>query len=236
MEIRKIDNRNIYEEIAAQIEKQIISGKLKPGDKLPSAKELSERFEVGRSTIREALSALKAKGLLEIRQGERSRVKQWEASELPFPDLQQLLIGKDHVLELLEARKALEIANAALAAEKRTDADLRRLERIIHAMSKHLGNEAEGERADLEFHESLAQATHNSIMVRLLETISEQMEAGIRETRRLYMYSDPSVSEQLWREHQDIYEGVREGDPGKAEESMRRHLFHVEQVLFRFLK
>jgi GntR family transcriptional repressor for pyruvate dehydrogenase complex len=231
MDFPKFETRKIYEKIAAHLEEQIVGGVLKPGHKLPSTKELSEAYQVGRSTIREALSALKAKGLLEIRQGEGSYVRKVQPEDVRLQGLEALLLSKEAVLELLEARKALETANAGIAAEKRTDADLAAFERVLAAMEAHLGNEEEGERADIDFHRTLAAATHNSIMVRLLETISGQMELAIRKTRRLQMYANAAVSEQLWYEHQAIYAAVREADPAAAQQAMRDHLCHVERML-----
>lgn len=235
MEIKKITKQKIYEEIANQIKEQLVSGVLKPGDKLPSTKELTERYAVGRSTVREALSALKAWGFIDIRQGEGCYVKEVNVSEVGKPDFQTLIMNKQTILELIEARKALEVSNAALAAEKRTEADLIALDAILQQMQLNLGNEAEGEQADFQFHLKLANATQNTIMVRLLETISGQMETAIRETRRLQMYANRQVSEKLWSEHQQIYDAVKQGDARKAEEAMRHHLFHVERVLTQFL-
>lgn len=235
MEIAKIHRSKIYEEIAEQLKAQILAGALKPGDKLPSAKELTERFQVGRSTVREALSALQAMGIIETRQGEGSYVK-----ALPLADsLQQALGGlkleRETTLELLEARKALEAANASIAAQKRTDADLERLEGLLDQMERHIGEEEIGEQVDLMFHVALAEATHNSIMAQLLHTISSQMETAIMETRRLQMYANKTVSEQLWFEHREIVRAVRAGDPELARRKMLEHLLHVEQVLTQYL-
>ena len=185
MEISKISSRKIYEEIASQIKQQIVSGRLIPGEKLPSTRELSEMYQVGRSTVREALGALKAIGLLEIHQGEGSFVRTIKSEEMNMPSLESLLMNRETILELLEARKSLEVSNAALAAEKRTEEDLLNFEQILKAMEQGHGDEAKGEKADILFHLTLAKATHNSIMRRLLETISSQMELAIRETRRL---------------------------------------------------
>ncbi|WP_331436810.1 FadR/GntR family transcriptional regulator [Gordoniibacillus kamchatkensis] len=106
---------------------------------------------------------------------------------------------------------------------------------MLKTMEANLGNEEEGERADVEFHRTLAAATHNSIMMRLLESISGQMELAIRETRRLQMYADKAVSKQLWMEHSAIYCAVRDGSPEAAQQAMRDHLLHVERMLEPFL-
>lgn len=236
MDIHKIKPRKIYELVAEQIKEQITSGRLKPGDKLPSTKDLSERYQVGRSTVREALSALKAMGLVEIHQGEGSYVRSIESRDVDLPEFDALLMSRETLLELIEARKTLEISNAALAAEKRTAEDAAKFRRVLARMEETLGDEAEGERSDIEFHLILAEATHNSILVRMIESISAQMQTAIRETRRLQMYADRAVATQLWREHQAIFEAVEDRDPAGASEAMRRHLFHVEQVLVKFMK
>jgi GntR family transcriptional repressor for pyruvate dehydrogenase complex len=236
VDIQKISSRKIYEVIADQIQKQITGGVLKPGDKLPSTKDLAEKFQVGRSTVREALSALKAMGLLEIHQGEGCYVRSIESQDLDLPVFDSLLMNRETVVELIEARKALEISNAGLAAQKRTTEDVAKFEEILRNMEHFLGNETEGERSDMLFHLTLAKATHNSLMIRMIDSISTQMQTAIRETRRLQMYSIKTVSKQLWQEHKAIFEAIRDQDAEAAQEAMKRHLFHVEQMLVKFLK
>lgn len=236
MEIQKITARKIYEVIAEQLKERIVSGALKPGEKLPSTKELSEAFQVGRSTVREALSALKAMGLVESHQGEGSYVKKFESQDVGLPKFHTLLMSRETLIELIEARKALEVSNAALAAEKRTQADLERFEAVLRRMEEHLGSEEEGERTDVEFHVALAEATHNSIMVRMIDSISSQMQTAIRETRRLQLYAKEEVARQLWQEHAAVYEAIKKQDAAAAQEAMRKHLFHVEQVLMTYMK
>lgn len=236
MKVSRIRKQKIHEEIAEQIKEKILKGELLPGQKLPSTRELSELFQVGMSTIREALSALKAMGLVESRQGEGSYVRSFSPDEMMLPELDTLLLNKETILELIEARKVLEVSNAALAAEKRTDEDLAAFAHILEEMENHLGHMEIGEQADLKFHQTLAAATHNSIIVRMLEAIAGQMETAIRETRRLEMYGNPSVSERLFREHTRIYEAIRDGDRTRAMEAMNDHLHHVETILFRYLK
>ncbi|MEB3101507.1 FadR/GntR family transcriptional regulator [Ferviditalea candida] len=235
MDIPKISARKIYEEITEHIKQEIMSGSLSPGEKLPSTKELSERFAVGRSTTREALSALKAMGLIEIRQGEGCYVRRIEPKDVDIPVF-SLLMSKETILELLEARKSLEVANAAMAAVKRTDEDLRQFAEILDRMGSHLGDEEVGEHTDLRFHQTLAGATHNSIMVRLLNSISEQMQDSIRGARRTMMYADLSEAETLHQQHLAIFEAVRVRDEEQARHRMREHLDHVESVLKASLK
>ncbi|MBN2984193.1 MULTISPECIES: FadR/GntR family transcriptional regulator [Cohnella] len=239
MEVTPLTKRNHYEEITEQLKNQILEGKLKIGDKLPSTKEMSERFGVGRSTTREALSALKAMGLIEIRQGGGCRVISSRlsaaSSDIRLPELDSLRLNRSTLLELLEARQSLEVSNARLAADKRTDADLRQLSAIVREMEQTIGDDLDGERTDLQFHLALAGAAHNSILLRLFESITGQLEQAIREIRRVELYANRSVAERLFREHSAIYDAVARRDAAAAGESMRLHLEHVESILTKYV-
>lgn len=234
MEIVKLKKRNHDEEIIVQLKTLMANGTLKPGDKLPSTKELCERFGVGRSTMREALSALKAMGLIEIRQGGGCRVLGANPDGFAPPELESLRMNRQTLLHLLEARRSLEVANAAIAAEKRTEAELTELARIVARMDRAIDDDAEGERTDLAFHAALAKMTHNPIMEQLFASIVGQLEKFIREVRRAELYANRSVAAQLLREHQAILEAVEAGDADQAAQQMSQHLHHVERRLMKF--
>ncbi|MWC29269.1 FadR/GntR family transcriptional regulator [Paenibacillus sp. MMS18-CY102] len=232
MDVAKLDKRNHYEEIAEQIRTLIESGKLKVGDKLPSTKEMSERFGVGRSTMREALSGLKAMGLIEIRQGGGCTVVRTqplaESSGLtPTPTL----LDGTSLLELLEARQSLEVSYAAIAASKRSESDVEQLRLIIAHMVEAAGDEEAGEKLDVAFHQAIAHATGNSVMMRLFETIMQQTETAIRAVRRIEMYTNKSVADQLLCEHNIICEAIAAGDGELAASAMQEHLQHVARIV-----
>lgn len=235
MEIVKLKKRNHDEEIVRQLRALMANGTLKPGDKLPSTKELCERFGVGRSTMREALSALKAMGLIEIRQGGGCRVLAPSPAGFRPPELESLRVNRETLLHLLEARRALEVANAAIAAVKRTDADLAKLGRIVAEMGDAIGDDAEGERTDIAFHEALAAMTHNPILERLFASIVSQLEKAIRDVRRVELYANRAVAERLLQEHRAICDAIISGDESGAARRMTRHLQHVERILTKYL-
>lgn len=235
MEITRLTKRNHYEEIKDQLQQMIMDGKLKVGDKLPSTKEMSESFGVGRSTTREALSALKAMGLIEIRQGGGCRVIRNSPSDITLPELDSLRMNREILLELLEARQSLEVSNASVAALKRTDEDLTEFKLLIAQMERSVGQDVEGERTDLLFHLTLAKATHNSIMLRLFESIANQLETAIREVRRVELYANQQVAQRLYMEHSAIYEAVLKQDSELAGLRMKQHLQHVENILMKYL-
>lgn len=235
LDVAKLSKRNHYEEMTEQLKRLITDGKLKVGDKLPSTKQISEQFGVGRSTTREALSALKAMGLIEIRQGGGCRVISSTPAEVELPELQSLRLNRETVLELLEARESLEVSNASIAASKRTDADLAVLSSLIDEMKRSAGDEAEGERLDLQFHLTVARATHNTIMVRLFESIMGHIETAIHDIRRVELYANTAVAERLYGEHLAIYEAIRLQDAALAGDRMKQHLRHIESIVLKHL-
>jgi GntR family transcriptional repressor for pyruvate dehydrogenase complex len=235
LEVEKLSKRNHYEAITDQVKQLILDGKLKVGDKLPSTKQMSEQFGVGRSTTREALSALKAMGLIDIRQGGGCRVIRNAPVEMELPELASLRLNRETVLELLEAREALEVSGAAIAAVKRTDEDLKQLGDLIEEMKRTVGDETEGERLDLQFHLTLAKATHNSIMVRLFESIMNYIETAIHDIRRVELYASEAVAERLYKEHSAIYEAIEQQDAECAADRMKQHLQHIESIVLKHL-
>lgn len=221
-----IKPRKGSEIVAEYLENQIRSGVYPPGSKLPTVAELAEGFEVGRSTVREALSALKAKGYLEIRHGGGTFVsKNW-------PDQQKDPFSRTESLrEVIEVRKFIEGGCASLAAERRTDGDLGKLQEILSVMEANLNDEHASEQADVRFHLSVAEASHNTLLIQLMQSLNSRLEASIGEFRRLWFYADRSSAEQLLKEHRAIYEAIEAGDGALASERMMRHLIKVEATL-----
>ncbi|MGJ9459913.1 FadR/GntR family transcriptional regulator [Oceanobacillus sp. CF4.6] len=235
MEPFKVKTVKIYEEVAEHIKKQILDGKLKPGEKLPSDKELCELYSVGRSTIREALSALKFMGLIQSRQGEGSIVRKVDPEDIGMPDFTGLLLSDQTILELMEARKLIEISNVQLAAKNRDGRNLKKLQQIIDQMEANLLENNESEKEDMLFHQTIAQGTQNSIMVRLLDTISEPMEKAMKEIRRMG-FSNPLSTILVLSEHKVIYQAIVEQDAEKAQNAMQKHLEHFEYELKNHMK
>jgi GntR family transcriptional regulator, transcriptional repressor for pyruvate dehydrogenase complex len=230
--VNKMSSEKIYEKIAEHIKQQILNGDLLPGQRLPSVKELCELYGVSRSTVREALSALKIMGLIETRQGEGSTVSKINPADLDMPDFQQVLLSEKTILELAEARKTLELSNAELAAQKRTNEDLKKFQEILNKMELNLldKNEIECEKLDIKFHFALAQSTQNSIIVRLLDTISSPLEKTMREIRKM-SYSNPEFTKNIFNEHHQIYLAILNQDSLAAKEWMSKHLLRFEEEI-----
>lgn len=233
MEYEKIQSKKIYEEIADAIEKLIINGALQPGDRLDSVEKLASNYAVSRSAIREALSALRAKGLLDIRQGEGTFVRHFDATQINFPITQAILMKKEDITHLLEMRQIIEVGAAGSAAIHRTPEDIEALKRSLDSMEKTLQAVGFGEEQDLAFHAALANASHNPLLVTFLNQVSELMLETIRETRKLYLYTKKETMETLYEEHLKIFEAIVAKDVAGAQLAMQQHLNNVETLLQR---
>ncbi|KAA6450717.1 FadR/GntR family transcriptional regulator [Bacillus swezeyi] len=231
MKYKQIKTKKIYEEVAEALLESIKNGEIQPGDKLDSVQLLAESFQVSRSAVREALSALKAMGLVEMRQGEGTYVKRFEPEQVSIPLSAALLMKKKDVAELLEVRKILEIGAVSGAAQKHTDEDLEHMRTALQDMKRADGNGELGEKADLAFHLALAGASQNDLLKGLMNHVSSLLIETMRETRKIWLFSKKTSVQRLYEEHEAIYQAVKERDGQKAEKAMLDHLTNVEKVL-----
>lgn len=209
----------------------IKNGTLKPGDKLLPVHQLAEQFQVGRSAVREALSALRAMGLIEMKQGEGTYVKNFDSSSLTKSLNNRLLMKKEDILNLLEVRKVLEVGAVRVAAAKRTEDNLQNMKHWLDEMAKSIGDEKAGEKADFQFHMGIAESAHNNILLELMNHVSEMIAETIGESRRIILYGEQTTSERLIEEHQVIYDAVLKQDVELAQQAMLDHLTNVEHIV-----
>ncbi|HDR7615514.1 TPA: FadR family transcriptional regulator [Bacillus mycoides] len=231
MEYKSIKPKKIYEEVSEAILTMIKNGTLKPGDKLLPVHQLAEQFQVGRSAVREALSALRAMGLIEMKQGEGTYVRNFDPSSLTKSLNNKLLMKKEDILNLLEVRKVLEVGAVRAAAAKRTEANLQNMKQRLDEMAKSIGDEKAGEKADFHFHMGIAESSHNNILLELMNHVSEMIAETIGESRRIILYGEQTTSERLLEEHQSIYDAVLKQDVELAQQAMLDHLTNVEHIV-----
>ncbi|MGA8942349.1 MAG: FadR/GntR family transcriptional regulator [Thermoactinomyces sp.] len=235
MDLKPIKTRKIYEEVVEQIRQLIQEGKLQSGDKLLSERELSERLKVSRASVREALSALELLGLIEVKPGQGTFVREADMDSIIGPMALILSMEKDIIFELLEARKILEVEAAGLAAERASEEDLKAIEQALIQMNKDLDQNRLGETADHNFHYAIAHATQNSILQLFMNTISDTMKKTLRLSRE-QLYATPEMPERLYREHEYIYRAILQRNPQLARKHMLEHLAGVEEFMIRNLK
>ncbi|HZK85571.1 MAG TPA: FadR/GntR family transcriptional regulator [Desulfosporosinus sp.] len=230
MILKPIKTKKIYEQIVDQIGLLVAEGQLKPGDRLPSERELVERFQVSRASIREAISALELMGLIEVRSGEGTYIRQVNIDSVIAPLAWMLFIEKDTDLELYEVRKILEVQAAGIAAERAQDDEIHDMYDALEVMRMDLEHERLGEDADHDFHFAIARATHNKILIRLMNTISDTMQKTLKSSRSK-LYADRHTPERLYQEHCSLYMAIKNHDVSKAQQLMLDHLVGVENQL-----
>lgn len=232
MSYKQIRKVKIYEEVADSLIAMIKNGQLQPGDKLESVEQLAKNFDVGRSAIREALSGLRTMGLVEMRQGEGTYVKEFHASKFTLPVTTAFLMKLEDVKELYEVRQIMEVGTVGLAAVNHHEEDLQLIEQAFAKMKNTAGNESDAESADFGFHLAIAKASHNQMLISLMGSLSEIMSETIRETRRVLLYSG-GMEDELLTAHEAIFAAIKLRDKQKAEKAMFEHLVSVKNQLFK---
>ncbi|QKG25724.1 FadR/GntR family transcriptional regulator [Actinomadura verrucosospora] len=204
----------------------IRSGGLRPGDRLPSARELSERFAVTTPTLREALRRLEATGAVQMRHGSGIYVgADLERVVIPNPNVRPL--QGDLLLQLLDARLLIEPPLAAMAARRAEPGDLERLRTVLDQAGRHLeGEDIELDAANMSFHRATAQASGNAVLGEVIDSLLSVHGAEQREILRIF--DDRSRDHE---DHRAILGAIEAGDADRAEELMRLHLRDVTKVI-----
>lgn len=232
MAIRDVRPKKIYEIIAEHLTEMIKNGEVGPGDRLASVQQLAEDFNVGRSAVREALSALKAVGLIEIRQGEGTFVKKVDHHLAGYAIPSVALMKQEDLRQLFDIRKIVETGAASLAAANRTTADLSAMKKILEEMKRAEGDGELGEKADVEFHMAIVRSTKNDMLYKLLETVSDTMQVSMLEARKMFLFSKSDKMKKLYEEHLHIFKAIKAQDSKKAYDEMMNHIAGVERALF----
>ena len=216
-----------------QLQKLIVNRTFRPGDRLPSERELGERLGVSRTVVREALRSLSVKGLVEVRDGAGAFVRAPSAdlvSELLGVALSHMETGDVTSRHILEMRRILEIEMAGLAAERWETDDLSELQRLLDLMARPGIAPEEWARADVEFHNAIAIASRNPLFPIVLRSIAEVLmrvrllAVRLLETPRKALYH-----------HRRIFEALKKGSVRGAKLAMENHLREAEETMRRAL-
>lgn len=215
----------LSDRVADAIQALVIERRLAPGDRLPAERELGEAFAVSRTVIREAIRTLAAKGLVEVRPGGGAVVRR--PSSGTVSDALSLVLRStpdgDALTHLREVRRVVEPDLVALAAERRTDEDLRALRQQLDVMADPDVPPDIWARADVDFHTALARAAHNPVFGIVLSSIQELM----LEARLLAIQLSDTRAKAL-RHHEHIYQAIADGNAAAARKAMAAHLREAE--------
>ena len=214
---------SLADDLVCRLEQQIESGAMPPGSRFPTEKAITQDFGVSRTVVREAFARLAAQGLLVSRRGSGAYVPEdvkYRAFQVTAEELSEI----DDLLKLFEMRIGFETEMAALAAERRTDADLAEIRLTLAAMDASTNVDA-SVIADAAFHAAIARATGNDYFVRFSQFLGVRMVPS----RRLYLHADDPDSHQRYArrinlDHEAIYEAIESRDTKAARTAARRHL------------
>jgi GntR family transcriptional regulator, transcriptional repressor for pyruvate dehydrogenase complex len=213
----------LYEQIVQQIEDSVLNGSLKPGDQLPAERELAQRLGVSRTAVREAVKALREKGLVEAYSGRGTFITDGtsQAARQSF-DLMVKIGQQEGAPYLAELRLILEPGIAALAATRVTDEDLAGLREAVAVMDRAQKDPAAFIEADLDFHLALAEAAANPLILSLIDSI-----VGLLREQRIKIFNVEGGPQRGQFHHKRIFEAMERRDPELARNAMRAHLEQV---------
>lgn len=224
--ITAIQLESPVDKIIGQLKQLIISGQLKPGDRLPAERALSERFGVGRSYIREAILKLEFYGLLKTNPQSGTYVAGLSINVIDNIISDIIKFNRDDFNALIEARYHLELNAVKLAAERRTEEDLRSLKKAMEDHEQKVRSGQDATENDMIFHIKIAKATKNSVIESMVLFLVPDLIKNIVESK--ICGSDRAAV--AIGGHKDIYEAIRLQDMTKAEEAMADHLDEIWQV------
>ncbi|PSL40717.1 GntR family uxuAB operon transcriptional repressor [Planomicrobium soli] len=218
----------LYVKIAQQINNAIESDMYKPGDKLPTERELASQLNVSRASIREALAVLEIMNVIDVKVGDGSYVKQ-RTSNFQFET-------KDSsVFELIEVRMYIESVIVKLAIERATEQNIKAIEATNEGLRQTIKNQ---ERIDdffrygVAFHKKLAEATQNDVLIQIANSLFEQDAHPLWRHLNMKVLLSYEAREHQLHEHEGILAAIKTKDQKKAEELMKHHIEHLKNMFY----
>lgn len=211
---------------------------VQPGQRLPAERLLAAELGVSRTSVREAIQKLTSQGVLATRRGDGTYVQ----SNAPAEWLQDAMVPLAHLInadqqyryDVLEARHALESSTAWLAAQRATPEDKVHIKRCFDVMVQHQqdGHSELAARADAQFHLAIAEASHNLVLVQVMQSLFNVVLSTVAHNRHaMFRLSAPHTVQQLTQQHQGLMQAILDGDPQRARECIGEHLEHVRTTL-----
>ena len=229
MPFQKVQPEKLSTSVVRQIELLILRGILRPGERLPSERELSERLGVSRPSLRDAVSELHEQGLLTSRAGAGIFVAEVLGSAFS-PALTRLFATHDEaVFDYLSFRRDIEALAAERAARLGSDSDLQVIQAIFDKMAAARTSEKEAE-LDAQFHSAIIEAGHNVVMLHMMRSMFELLQTGVFYNRQV-MFKQRTTRAALLNQHGAINDAIQARDPGAARAAIEAHLGYVETAL-----
>ncbi len=232
MPFQKIKQERVAQTVQRQIEQLILRGILRPGERLPSERDLADRLGVSRPSVREAIAALVELGLLQTRAGSGIYVANVLGSAFSAPLIQLFSTHEEALFDYLSFRTDLEGLAAERAARMSSDTDLKVISAIFRKMEEaHTKrNPAEEAALDAEFHMAIVEASHNVFMLHMMRSMFEMLRAGVFYNRQV-MFKVRTTRMALLEQHRSIHDAIIARNPQAARKAVEDHLGFVETCM-----
>jgi GntR family transcriptional regulator, transcriptional repressor for pyruvate dehydrogenase complex len=220
--LRPLERSRLYEEVGERLAEFVTESLMAPGDQFPAERDLAHRLGVSRTSVRQAFVVLQALGFVDIRHGEGAFLRRTRG----FGDsLTKLLERRRRLPDVLEAREALEVKLAELAAAHRGQDDLKAMNAALTQMEKEIIAGGLGTEGDAAFHHAIALAARNQILLHLIEAMAEVIQES-----RVESLSEPGRPRRSLEAHRRILAAIQSRSTELAAEAMRQHLRVVADV------
>ena len=232
MTFQKIAPERVALSIKTQIEALILRGILRPGERLPSERDLASQMGVSRPSLREALADLERDGLVETRRGSGAYVAQVLGSAFAPPLVRLFSTHSEALFDYLSFRRDLEGLAAERAARHASETDLKVIGAIFAKMEAAHVNRAPKEEAalDADFHLAIVEASHNVVMLHMMRSMFDMLRDGVFYNRQT-LFNLRTTRSDLLDQHRAIRDALVARDPATAREAVEKHLGYVEEAM-----
>lgn len=232
MPFHKINQERVADTVMRQIEQLILRGILRPGERLPSERDLSDKMGVSRPSLREAIADLEKRGLLATRKGSGIYVADVLGSAFSAPLIQLFASHDEALFDYISFRRDLEGMAAERAARLASDTDLKVITTVFKKMESahNKRNPAEESALDAEFHMAIIEASHNVFMLHMMRSMFEMLRAGVFYNRQV-MFKVRTTREALLDQHRAIHDALLARKPEAARTAVEDHLGYVEKCM-----
>jgi len=221
-----LSKSTLADKIAKRIARMVREGDYQAGDRLPTISEMSDNFGVGHPTLREALKKLETLGVVQVKHGSGVYVQSNGDLLLVSNPLLFGEVSKEVLLDLIEARIAIETESARLAAQNASPDHVERMEELLNEAMSNIDDDKALTETNMKFHREIALASGNVVIGQILEVISNLFEHEQRTILDIY-----GSREEDHEEHYNIFDAIRAGDESLAEDRMRTHLKGVREMI-----
>ena len=232
MPFQKIQAEKLSNAVVKQIELLILRGILRPGDRLPSERELADRMGVSRPSLREAVAELQSRGLLETRASAGIFVSNVMGAEFSDTLVRLFSDHEEAVFDYISFRRDIEGMAAERAAKHGSDTNLKVIDTIFRKMetAHSKRNPAEEAQLDAEFHLAIIEASHNIVMLHMMRAMFQLLREGVFYNRQI-MFKQRVTRDSLLDQHRAINAAIQARDPKAAQQAAIDHLSYVKQSL-----